>query len=125
MAMLTKSNVWNHFTKINENECTCNICEEVVKVKQRSTTNLHNHLKRRRGKSVELCTPKSQKRKYNDEKLVVGTTSSSSSNDNASTTNASQSTLLAHWTMISKNSDRHKRITKAIARYIALYLRPL
>ena len=27
--------------------------------------------------------------------------------------------------MISKNSDRHKRITKAIARYIALDLRPL
>ena len=73
MATLTKSNVWNPFTKINENECTCNICEEVVKVKQGSTTNLHNHLKRRHGKSVELCTPKSQKRKYNDEKLIVGT----------------------------------------------------
>ena len=56
---LAKSIVWIYFIRINKNECTCNICEEMVKVKQGSTTNLHNYVKGRHGKAESVNAKKS------------------------------------------------------------------
>ena len=77
------------------------------KVKDGSTTNLHNHLKHKHEVAVE---------KHMSKKSISDQVSCCSSN---------QSTLTTAWTKLSKHSSQHKDISTAIAKYIVLDLRPL
>ena len=88
--------------------CLQQMCRaEKVKVKDGSTTNLHNHLKHKHEVAVE---------KHMSKKSISDQVSCCSSN---------QSTLTTAWTKLSKHSSQHKDISTAIANYIVLDLRPL
>ena len=60
MAASCKSKVWEFFSK-EEDGSKCNKCEETVKTRDGSTTNLHNQLKRRHGIELTKCEPKNKK----------------------------------------------------------------
>lgn len=42
--MAPPSNIWKHFTKLNNSLALCNICRKTLKTSG-NTSNLHNHLK--------------------------------------------------------------------------------
>lgn len=111
-----KSKVWLHFTKNNceDNEgASCNKCQVIVKYKQGSTTNLHKHLKRHH--SVEL-----ESKSVHD----AGSDGKKKKNE-GDTDKAPTTTLTSLWTKLPNSSPRHKNISNAIAKYIALDMRPL
>lgn len=109
----TRSKVWEYFSKDDKENIKCKTCEVVIKVKDGSTTNLHNHLKRKHNISVQTCPPKSKKL-------------TADSSDGASSSSSShQSTLLTTWTKLSRDSQRSKAITEAIAKHIVIDTRPL
>ena len=41
---LKRSDVWNHFTKVNENYISCHICKMIFKYRK-NTTNIKEHVK--------------------------------------------------------------------------------
>ena len=96
------------FTKKTDIVIVCNRCAEQVKVKDGSTTNLHNHLKHKHEVAVE---------KHMSKKSISDQVSCCCSSN--------QSTLTTAWTKLSKHSSQHKDISTAIANYIVLDLRPL
>ena len=117
-----RSAVWEHFTFSNEKEDihpTCNICKAQVKASDSNTTNLRNHLMRIHNITVE--TREVKKRASTSCTTTTTTTSGSTSNDLSNNTPS----LLQMWTKLDRKSKRHRDITMAIARYIAIDLRPL
>ena len=111
MAVRKQSQVWTYITKIlgddGEETIKCNECSAVVKTKQSSTTNLHTHLQRQQQITVSVTTA-DLKRKRTESKP-----------------GKLQTSLIGYWTPLSKTSERHKKITKSIAKYVVLDMRPL
>ena len=111
-----RSKVWEYFSKGEvANEVTCLKCTSKIKVKESSTTNMHIHLKRQH--SIEVDKVSSTTSAVKKKKTTTDTSS------NASTIGGK--TLTSIWTKLSKTSDRHQKITKSIAKYIILDMRPL
>ena len=108
-----RSKVWQFFSKQTDG-IVCNKCEAAVKTRDGSTTNLHNHLKRHHGIELKLSEPKNKKSKTTTQQQQ----SSLSQEDG-------QPTLATIWTKLSTDSRRHKDISRAIAKYIVLDMRPL
>lgn len=111
----TKSQVWKHFEKEDETNIKCNLCSSIVKVKDGSTTNLHNHLKRKHDIAVTTCLPKKAKEKSGDDDHDVVCLTSTSK----------QQSLVNAWTKLPFASVRSTKITKAVAKFILLDMRPL
>ena len=113
MASMKKSQseVWKHFKRESSDAdgAKCTLCEVVVKTTSGNTSNLHKHLKRHH--DIETQVIKKTKR-----------TSQEEGNSSSSTANR---TLTSMWTKYSTSSDRHKAISKAIARCIVLDMKPL
>lgn len=108
-----RSEVWKFFKRCenDSDKCMCQKCDYSIKIKDGSTTNLHAHLKRKHDISLNIVPPKNSK-----------------SDSDSSTPPAYQSqsqTLTKLWTKLPKTSLRASNITKAIARFMAIDMRPL
>ena len=107
--------VWKHFVKSDTDETpVCKICSSQVKATSGNTTNLKNHLARKHP-NVMSEEDELEAKKKNAKSAVVGSSSSSQQNPS----------LDSLWAKLGPNTKRHKDITLAIAKYIAIDLRPL
>lgn len=106
-----RSKVWHYFVKETPEVVVCNICNQHVKIKESSTTNMHTHLTRNH--NIDSST---LKRKSDCAMVERGKTQRRATNP---------TTLVSLWTKLSQQSDRHKKITASIAKFIVMDMRPL
>lgn len=111
MKMASRSRVWLHFTKKSQSGndshvAVCNECAAEIKNTDGNTTNMSKHLKRRH--NIDIHSEKEEE--------------PSTSRKKQSYTNQ---TLTDMWTKIPTTSARHQTISLAIAKYIAIDMRPL
>lgn len=104
--MATRSEVWKFFERKSTGKAVCNECSTEVSNTDGTTTNMAKHLKRRH--SIDISSSKLKSRE-----------------DEQSSKRTKTTTLTDMWIKLPTSSSRHQSISLAIAKYIALDMRPL